>query len=226
MFEGVLRSRLDGSRLVLSGDPDHLEDLKLEGAVLYMRGAGNDLVVRTITEFENVWLVGGDKVSAEIYVRYTNYIEMPTLRPVSLSEKSSTRFGISAEMVLANSRVYGFQGERFLGRAKKTFLYIVSADKTRAAVEFHKGDDPSGSSPFLNISIQLSHDEFQATFKPLWLGASQATVELTIGVCGFRRTDVLDTDPLDGDAEDFVMASGAWSADLKSLSLAIKKGRF
>ena len=223
MFEGVLRSRLDGSRLVLSGDSDHLEDMELEGTVLYMRGTSNDLVVRTITEFENVWLVGGDKVSAEIYVRHTNYIEMPTRRPLSLPEKSLTRFGISAEMVLANSRIYGFQGERFLGRAQRTFLQLVSADKTRAAVEFHKGDDPSGNSPFFNVSIQLSYEEFQSTFKPLWLGASRATVEIMIGVCGFRRADGLDTDALDG--EDFVMASGAWSADLKSLSLSIKNGR-
>jgi hypothetical protein len=218
MFEGVSHSRLDGSRLVLSGNHGHWQDVELDGAVLHLRGTSNDLVLRTITEFDSVWLAGGERISAELYVRHTNYVEMPTLRPVSLAENSATRFGISAEVLFGSQHVYGFQGERFLGRAQKAFLYVVSADTTRAAVEFHGGDESSGASPFVNISIQLSYEVFQSTFKPLWLGCPHATVDVTVGVCGFRqRGHSLD----DEDARDFVMASGAWSAELKSLSLAI-----
>ncbi|WP_322513869.1 hypothetical protein SR870_12385 [Rhodopseudomonas palustris] len=218
MFDGVSHSRLDGSRLLLSGDHARWKNLELDGAIQYLRGTSNDLVVRTTTEFDNVWQAGGERISAELYVRHTNYIERPTLRPVSLTEKSATRFGISAEITFAGQHVYGFEGERFLGRAQSAFLYVVSAERTRAAVEFHGGDEARGGSPFLNISIQLSYDVFQSTFKPLWLGAQRAAIDVTVGVCGFRQTgSSLDQD----DTGDFVMASGAWSAELKSLSLAI-----
>ncbi|HEY8333368.1 MAG TPA: hypothetical protein VIQ05_06190 [Tardiphaga sp.] len=218
MFDEVSGCRIDGSRLLLTGDHHHWANLELDGAVLYLHGTSNDLVVRTITEFENVWLAGGERISAEIYVRHTRYIDMPTLRPVSLAEKSATRFAISAEISLGRQQVYGFEGERFLGRAQRVFLYVISADRTRAAVEFHGGTDVSGAAPFVNISIQLSYEVFQSTFRPLWLGAPRAAIDITVGVCGFRREG---SSPEDGDARDFVMASGAWSAELKSLSLAI-----
>ncbi|RYH68022.1 MAG: hypothetical protein EON54_03130 [Alcaligenaceae bacterium] len=218
MFEGVLHSRLDGSKLLLSRDQDHRENLELDGAVEYLRGTSKDLVVRTITDFESIWLAGGERISPEFYIRHTNYIDIPTLRPVNLVEKSDTRFGISAELSLGHQGIYGFQGKQFLGRAQKAFLYVVSADKTRAAVEFHGGDHNNGASAFVNISIQLCYDVFQSTFKPLWLGSSQGFIDVTIGVCGFRLpTSTLD----DQDTRGFVMASGAWSADLRSLSLAI-----
>jgi hypothetical protein len=215
MFESVSRSRLDGGRLLLTGGHDRWEELELDGAVLYLRGTGSDLVLRTITEFDNVWLAGGERISAELYVRHTNYVEMPTLRPVSLAENAATRFGISAEISFGSQHVYGFQGEEFLGRAQKAFLYVVSADTTRTAVEFH-GGETDGASPFVNISIQLSYEVFQSTFKPLWLGSPRAAVDVTVGVCGFRQEGQTPDD-----ASDFVMASGAWSAELKSLSLAI-----
>lgn len=214
MFEGVSRSRLDGSRLLLSGDRGHWEEQELDGAVLYLHGTSSDLMVRTITEFDNVWLAGGERVSAELYVRHTNYIDMPTLRPVSVSERSDTKFGISAEMSFGHRQVYGFQGEHFLGRAERAFLYVVSSDKTRAAIEFHGGE--GSGSPFVNISIQLAYEVFQSTFKPLWLGSPRAVVDVTVGVCGFRR---VGSNFDEENASDVVMASGAWSAELKSLSL-------
>lgn len=220
MFDGVVRSHLHGSRLLLSRDLDDQASLELESTVYYLRGRGSDLLVRTITEFENVWFAGGDRVSAESYVQHTNYVDMPTLRPVSLSERSKTRFGLSAEFSLANERIYGFQGEHFLGAAERASLYISSADETRAAVEFHAGDDTSGNVPFVNVSIQLAYEEFQSTFKPLWLGSRHATIDVTIGVCGFRSVDMSD-----GTVDHFVMATGAWSADLTSLILSIAASR-
>lgn len=218
MFEGVSLSRLEGSKLLLTGDRQHGESLELDGAIQYLRGTSGDLMLRTITEFDNVWLAGGERISVELYVRHTNYIERPTLRPVSRAENAATRFGISAELSFGDQHVHGFQGDQFLGRAQKAFLYVVSADATRAAVEFHGGDIFNGMKPFVNISIQLSYDVFQSTFKPLWLGSPRAAIDVTVGVCGFRQRD---SSPADEDKQDFVMASGAWSAELKSLSLAI-----
>ncbi len=218
MFEGVFHSRLDRSRLLLSSDRDHRDSLECDGVVEYIRGTSRDLVVRTITDFDSVWQAGGERISAEFYIRHTNYIDIPTLRPVSIAGKSVTRFGISAELSLDSQRIYGFQGEHFLGRARKAFLYLVSAEKTRAAVEFHGGEKSNDASPFVNISIQLSYDVFQSTFKPLWLGASRGVVDVTVGVCGFRLAG-LSAD--DHEVRDFVMASGAWSAELRSLSLGI-----
>lgn len=219
MFEGVSRSRLDGSRLLLMSDHEHWGNVELDGTIQYLRGTSKDLMLRTITEFDNTWLAGGERISPELYVRHANYIEMPTLRPVSLTESSATRFEISGEMSFGSRHVYGFQGEQFLGRAEKAFLYVVSADTTRAAVEFHCDDASGSASPFVNVSIQLSYEIFQSTFKPLWLGSPRAAVDVTVGVCGFRQGGP----PLaDEDARDFVMASGAWSAELKSLSLAIR----
>lgn len=218
MFDEVSRSRLDGSRLLLLGDRDHSKRMELDGALLYLRGTSTNLVVRTTTEFDNVWLASGERISAEIYVRHTNYIDMPTLRPTSMTERADTRFGISAEMSLGKQRVYGFEGDRFFGCAQKAYLHVTSADETRAAVEFQGGDEAGNYPPYVKISIQLSFEVFQSTFKPLWLGSPRGIVNVTVGVCGFRPAA---SSLNDEDENDFVMASGAWSAELKSLSLLI-----
>ncbi|WP_022722486.1 hypothetical protein [Rhodopseudomonas sp. B29] len=218
MFEGVSHTRLDGATLLLLGGQNARKSVALGGAVLYLRGKSTHLITRTTTDFDTVWLAGGERITAEIFVRHNNYIDMPTLRPRSITEGASTTFGISAEMSLGSQHVYGFQGDRFFGCAQKAFLSVASADETRAAVEFHGGEAAGSMPPYVQVSIHLSTEVFQSTFKPLWLGSPRAVVDVTVGVCGFKP---LPSSLGDEETDDFVMPSGAWSAELKSLSLLL-----
>jgi hypothetical protein len=218
MFKGISRAKVDGAKLLLSRNGRQVDD-KLDGTVFHLRGTSTELIARTVTEFESAWRVGEEKVSADLYVKHTNYIDIPTLRPVSVSEKGRTRFTVSARMSLGADRVYGFQGDQFLGQAELILLHIASADETRAAVGFHGRNDEANQAASLNISIHLEQEVFQATFKPLWLGNQTAAVDVVVGVCGFTRGPESSSRDA-ADPQSFVMASGVWSAELRSVVLS------
>ena len=161
---------------------------------------------------------GEEKVSVDLYVK-TNYIDIPTLRPINVMEAAKTGFSISANLSLGTNKVYGFQGERFLGPAGSILLRVASADETRTAVGFHGPVDAASEAASLHISVNLEHELFQSTFKPLWLGNRTATIDVIVGVCGFGRGSMAAVGDLE-DVPGFVMASGVWSAELKSVMLS------
>ena len=215
MFKGISHVRVEGGRLLLSKDGQQVDD-ELEGGVFQLRATSLDMIARTSTEFENSWQVGNEKVNGDLYVRNANYIEIPTFRPVSVAERGEAKFNIHATMALTDSRIYGFHGEHFVGQAGQIFLHVSSADHTKAAVAFQDGERNQSCS--LNISVQLKHDLFQSTFRPLWLGNQRATVDILIGICGFQHSHESLSDF--GETQNVVMASGVWSAELRSIMLS------
>lgn len=211
MLSGISHARVEAGKLLLSGNGRQIDD-ELEGGVFEFRATSIDLIARTTIEFENSWRVGGERVNGDSYAKRANYIEMPTSRLVSDAERGEAKFSIHAKMSSNDSMVYGFQGEHFQGQAELILLHIASADETRAAAGFQIIDPMQSRTGALDITVQLKHDLFQSTFRPLWLGIHHATIDLRLGICGFQRDHERPA--------DLVMASGVWSVELRSIVLS------
>jgi hypothetical protein len=212
MLSGISHARVEAGKLLLSRNSRQI-DAELEGGVFEFQATSIDLIARTTIEFENSWHVGGEKVNGDSYAKRANYIEMPSSRLVSDAERGEAKFSIHAEMS-SNSMIYGFQGEHFQGQAKLIMLHIASADETRAAAGFQIIDPMQSRAGALDISLQLKHELFQSTFRPLWLGIHHATIDLRLGICGFQQDHELPA--------DLVMASGVWSVELRSIVLSTR----
>jgi hypothetical protein len=204
--------RIEGTRLHLEMEAGN--KLHFERALTRLFLESSSIRLRTTTEYENAWTVG-DAPPVSGLLHPSIAISQSTEEPFPSSISAKTTFSVSADLQLKRDRLYGFHDSDFLGKAEKFSLYLVSgAEKAKLSALFFELEGDF----HVAINVVLPNETFNGLFKPLWLGVSNAVIQLDVEIVGYEwGPEGAFGDP--DDPRTIILRQGNNPSSLRSLSL-------